>query len=67
MFFTKEFVMDEILTARKLVEEVQEKSVNSTLSKQAGFLVQTHNSEKLQKVLFKLDVIHNAVANVRTN
>ena len=66
MFFTKEFVMGELSEARKLVEEVHDESIIESPSL-TGFLIQTSNGEKLQRVLFKLDVIHNAVANVHTN
>ena len=54
MFFTKEFVIDEISEVRKLVQKANTKS----------YII---NSEKLHTILCKLDVIQNAVANVHTN
>ena len=55
MFFTKDFVLDELERTRQLVEEVL---IGSTSKIEA---------EKLYRTLFKLDVVRNAVKNVHTN
>ena len=66
MFFTKEFVMDEIIRIRRIVEEVHDESTVESPSLR-GYVTLTQNGEKLEQVLFKLDVVRNAVQNVHTN
>ena len=55
MFFTKDFVLDELERTRQLVEEVL-----------IGYTSKIE-AEKLYRTLFKLDVVRNAVKNVHTN
>ena len=66
MFFTKEFVMDEIIRIRRIVEEVHDESTVESPSLR-GYVTLTQNGEKLEQVLFKLDVVRNAIQNVHTN
>ena len=66
MFFTKEFVMDEIIRIRRIVEEVHDESLVESPSL-TGYVTLTPNGEKLEQVLFKLDVVRNAIQNVHTN
>ena len=64
MFFTKEFVVGELLETRELVSQLHDKMINED---DRGIFEQTNEGETLMKVLFKLDVIRNAVKNVHTN
>ena len=51
MFFTKEFVMDEIIRIRRIVEEVHDESTVESPSLR-GYVTLTQNGEKLEQVLF---------------
>ena len=59
MFFTKDFILDEINETRGLTEAVlDELRVPNKPSWETGILT---------RILFKLDVVRNAVKNVHTN
>jgi len=64
MFFTKEFVVGELIETRELVSQVHDKMYKED---DRGIFEQTEEGKTLMKVLFKLDVIRNAVKNVHTN
>jgi len=66
MFFTKGFIMGEIMEIKKIIEEIHAKSFVESPSL-PGHMALTFDGEQLRKVLLKLDVVHNAVNNVRTS
>ena len=59
MFFTKDFILGEVQETREMTEAIldQLRIPNKT----------TYETEILQRILFKLDVVRNAVKNVHTN
>jgi len=59
MFFTKDFILSELQETRELVEHTLDgiKVPNNI----------TQETEQLTRTLFKLDVIRNAIKNVRVN
>ena len=59
MFFTKDFILSEIQETRELVEKALD-----------GLRVPTKptpETEQLTRILFKLDVLRNAIKNVPIN
>ena len=59
MFFTKDFVLSEVQETRELTEAVlDELRVPNN---------PTYETDILTRILFKLDVVRNAVKNVHTN
>ena len=59
MFFTKDFILSEVQETRELVEK--------TLDGLRVPTKPTPETEQLTRILFKLDVVRNAVKNVHTN
>ena len=59
MFFTKDFIIDEIKETRELAEAVLDELRVPNKP--------TYETDILTRILFKLDVVRNAVKNVHTN
>ena len=59
MFFTKDFILDEVKQTRELTEAVLDQL---RLPNQ-----ESYETNILTSILFKLDVVRNAVENVHTN
>tara|TARA_Y100000034_G_C6670335_1_gene294255 strand:+ start:401 stop:580 length:180 start_codon:yes stop_codon:yes gene_type:complete len=59
MFFTKDFILDEVRETRELTEAVLDELRIPNK--------QTYETDILRRILFKLDVVRNAVKNVHTN
>ena len=59
MFFTKDFILGEVQETREMTEAILDeiRIPNNP----------TYETELLQRILFKLDVVRNAVKNVHTN
>jgi len=59
MFFTKDFILGEVQETREMTEAILDELRIPNKS--------THETDLLQRILFKLDVVRNAVKNVHTN
>ena len=59
MFFTKDFILGEVQETREMTEAILDELRIPNKS--------THETDLLQRILFKLDVVRNAVNNVHTN
>ena len=59
MFFTKDFILGEVQETREMTEAILDEIRIPNKP--------TYETELLQRILFKLDVVRNAVKNVHTN
>ena len=59
MFFTKDFILGEVQETREMTEAILDELRIPNKS--------THETDLLQRIFFKLDVVRNAVKNVHTN